>query len=119
MHSSDPTHIAQTRLAPSARSARGSRDAKGEQGKTWPECLAHAPTIAVARVRREWLDGSLAFAGAVLGWLTPLMLKQVENAPGGNFYEHGEEILCPLFSCFGAGLGLMSGALWGRRGGEE
>jgi hypothetical protein len=89
--------------------------------KMWPECLARPSTIAVPSVRREWLDGSLTLAGAVLGWLTPLALKWAGSGASGNFYEYGEMILCPLFACFGAGLGLMNGVLWGaaRRGGAN
>lgn len=79
----------------------------------WPDCLAQPPALVLPSVRREWLDAGLTCAGAVLGWFTPLLLQQVDIGSGGNFYDYGEDVLCPLFACFGAGLGLMSGVLGG------
>ena len=117
MHLSDPIHpvpvgvienpSAEGRFALGLRRARGEGTAAAESAKSWPEHLARSPILAVPSVRREWLDAGLTLAGAVLGWMTPLLLKRVEAGPGCNFYEYGESILCPLFACFGAGLGLM------------
>jgi hypothetical protein len=106
------------------RKARGDRKATWERAKSWPERLTRPSTLAVPSVRREWLDDGLTLVGAVLGWLTPLLLKRIGSGPGGNFYEYGDAILCPLFACFGAGLGSMSGGLWrarhqGTRNGER
>jgi hypothetical protein len=83
----------------------------GKQARNWPACLTHPPALILPNVRREWVEASLTLAGAVLGWLTPLLLKQVDCGPTVNFYHYGEDILCPLFACFGAALGLMSGVL--------
>ena len=85
----------------------------GECTPKWPNQLAQSPALVLPSVRREWLDAGLTCAGAVLGWFTPLLLQQVDIGSGGNFYDYGEDVLCPLFACFGAGLGLMSGALGG------
>ena len=103
------------RTTRSRAKGRGSRTATWEPPKTWPECLARQSALAVPSVRREWLDAGLTLVGAVLGWLTPLLLMRIGSGPGGNFYEYGDAILCPLFACFGAGLGSMSGGLWRTR----
>jgi hypothetical protein len=83
----------------------------GKHTRHWPDYLAHPPIVVLPNARREWVEASLMFAGAVLGWLTPLLLRQVECGPAVNFYHCGEDVLCPLFACFGAALGLMSGVL--------
>jgi len=95
----------------SPRSEALGRTEWGKHARNWPDCLAHPPVIVLPNARREWVEASLTFAGAVLGWLTPLLLRQVECGPTVNFYHDGEDVLCPLFACFGAALGLMSGVL--------
>lgn len=98
-----------------ARKARGDRKARWERANLWPERVIRPPALAVPSVRREWLDAGFTLVGAVLGWLTPLLLQRIGRGPVGNFYEYGEAILCPLFACFGAGLGSMSAGLWRAR----
>jgi hypothetical protein len=95
----------------SPRSKALGRTKWGKHARNWPDYLAHPPVVVLPNVRREWVEASLTFAGAVLGWLTPLLLRQVECGPAVNFYHYGEDVLCPLFACFGAALGLMSGVL--------
>jgi hypothetical protein len=96
-----------------ARWAAPRRTARVEGAPKWPSYLALSPTLTLPNLRREWIEACLALAGAVLGWLTPLLLKQTGSGPSSNFYDCGEDVLCPLFACFGAGLGLMGGALRG------
>lgn len=139
MHSSDHVHpdvsgqvvgsiaeyrSADGRMTRSPTKGRGARTVSWERPRMWPERLARPSVLAVPSVRREWLDAALTLVGGILGWLTPLLLKRMGSGPGSNFYECGEAILCPLFACFGAGLGSMSGGLWkarhrGARNGER
>lgn len=67
---------------------------------------------SLIRVRRQWMEAVMACAGAVLGWLVPLLIKQSVPGAGATLYECAEDVLCPLFAFVGGGIGITCGGAW-------
>ena len=64
------------------------------------------------RIRREWVEAVMACAGALLGWIVPLLVKRSIPGAGATLYECAEEVLCPLFAFVGGGIGITCGGAW-------
>lgn len=74
--------------------------------------LAEPPAEALRRARWEWMEVGLAFTGAGVGWLVPLLIKQFVPGASATLYDYAESVLCPLSACLGGGLGFTCGGLW-------
>ena len=74
--------------------------------------LPQPSSASLIRKRREWMEPVMACAGAVLGWLAPLLVKQSLPGTGATLYECAEDVLCPLFAFVGGGIGITCGGAW-------
>jgi hypothetical protein len=74
--------------------------------------LLPPPSISLIRARREWREHVMACAGALLGWLAPLLVKHSVPGAGVALYECVEDVLCPLFAFVGGGIGITCGGAW-------
>ena len=82
--------------------------------------LPQPSSVNRIRRRREWMEPVMACAGALLGWLAPLLVKHAAPGVGATLYECAEEALCPLFAFVGGGIGITCGGAWAairKRGG--
>ena len=74
--------------------------------------LSPPPSASLIEARREWMEPVMACAGALLGWLTPLLVKQSFPGAAAALYECAEDVLCPLFAFVGGGIGITCGSAW-------